>query len=92
MFNSIMDTHVNWCPYNSIMTRLPSVVHRDMDIWMARVPLIHFSLSVTFIDHNFPSLNSAIDLFLFSSNQLTHLYHVPSTIAIIDKHYTILKT
>jgi Plant mobile domain len=42
MFDSIMDTHVNWSPYYSVMTRLPSVVHRDLDIWMARVPLIHF--------------------------------------------------
>jgi Plant mobile domain len=42
MFDNIMDTHVNWCPYNSDMTRLPSVVHRDMDIWMVRVTLIHF--------------------------------------------------
>jgi hypothetical protein len=23
------------------MTRFPSVVHRDMDIWMARVALVH---------------------------------------------------
>jgi Plant mobile domain len=42
MFDSIVDNHVNWCPYNSVMTRLPSVVHRDIDIWMARVALIHF--------------------------------------------------
>jgi Plant mobile domain len=42
MFDSIMDTHINWCPYNFVMTRLPSVVCRDIDIWMAKVALIHF--------------------------------------------------
>jgi hypothetical protein len=40
--NQGLHTHVNWCLYNSVMTRLPSVVHRDMDIWMDRIPLIHF--------------------------------------------------
>jgi hypothetical protein len=42
MFDSIVDSHINWCPYNGVMTRLPSVVHRDMDIWMARIVLVHF--------------------------------------------------
>jgi hypothetical protein len=32
MFDSIEDSHVNWYPYNDVMTHLPSVVHRDMDI------------------------------------------------------------
>jgi Plant mobile domain len=42
MFDSIIDSHVNWCPYNCVITHFSSVVHRDMDIWMARVALVHF--------------------------------------------------
>jgi hypothetical protein len=30
MFDSIVDGHVNWYPYNGVMTCLPSVVHRDV--------------------------------------------------------------
>jgi hypothetical protein len=42
IFDNIMNNHVNWYPYNSLMTRLSSVVHHDMNIWMDKITFVHF--------------------------------------------------
>jgi hypothetical protein len=38
----LRDNLNNWCPYNNLLQHMPSVVQRDIGVWMARVPLIHF--------------------------------------------------
>jgi Plant mobile domain len=41
-FESMLDEHVNWRPYDYYLDLLPARVHSDQPYWLARVPMIHF--------------------------------------------------